>query len=557
MEQRWPVILLPAPRASDRWATTQHCRVQVSPAGHEHARQQFAHAQIGALNLLNETKPFNGGAEWGLGTVTNGRLWTINLHYHAWIAKIVGAKGFGDDGERQAYAWRILEDWLRCCTYNAPGALALAWNSFAISTRLRWWGRFLLVPSSNEMPAALREALAVSAGQQARVLASHIEHDLCGNHLLRNAVGLAWAATLLDVSEKASWMRTAESITISEAADQILPDGGHVERSAMYHLHVLEDFAELALLLPTRSPAALAARDAVQRMAQIAQVLFEPDGTLAAFNDGGPSGAPAAAELLPLLDTVLGPMREIHMAHRATYHLESYGLIVHRGHPWSLRWDVGRVGPDWQPGHAHADTLTIDASVRGKPLLIDPGTHSYDRDARRVYDRSTRSHNTVRVAKLDSSECWDIFRVGRRAVPFGVRCDGAASGFDGVASHDGYRHLVGRPVHRRRVVVDAAHTDVLRIEDDIEGDGTFDLDGGWLLHPAWSSEKTADGWLITGPSKVRARISGPVGLKLGAEPAVWHPDYGVEINTTRLVWSADRCVLPSRIISEFVFETES
>ena len=99
------------------------------------------------------------------------------------------------------------------------------------------------------------------------------------------------------------------------------------------------------------------------------------------------------------------------------------GMVVRHGDPWTVFFDVGPVGPDYQPGHAHADTLALETSYRGSRLFVDPGTFAYDRDERRHYDRSTAAHNTVCIDGRDSSEVWHIFRVGRRAYPLDVRVD--------------------------------------------------------------------------------------------------------------------------------------
>jgi len=54
--------------------------------------------------------------------------------------------------------------------------------------------------------------------------------------------------------------------------------------------------------------------------------------------------------------------------------------------------------------HGHADCLSIDVCVGGRPFLIDPGLYTYNgHPAWRDYFRKTRAHNTVEVDGRDQS----------------------------------------------------------------------------------------------------------------------------------------------------------
>jgi uncharacterized heparinase superfamily protein len=77
--------------------------------------------------------------------------------------------------------------------------------------------------------------------------------------------------------------------------------------------------------------------------------------------------------------------------------------------------DSGEIGPSYIPGHAHSDTFSFVLNYEEKPLIVDPGISTYNIGYRRQRERSTSSHNTVRYGKVDQSEVWGGFRVGRRA----------------------------------------------------------------------------------------------------------------------------------------------
>ncbi len=67
--------------------------------------------------------------------------------------------------------------------------------------------------------------------------------------------------------------------------------------------------------------------------------------------------------------------------------LKSSGYIrVERG-PLVAILDVGPVGPDYLPGHAHADTLSFELSVGRQRVLVNSGTSTYEPGAERNRQR--------------------------------------------------------------------------------------------------------------------------------------------------------------------------
>jgi hypothetical protein len=463
--------------------------------------------------------------DWRLGAVATDRLRTITLHYHAWAYPLAERAG---DAFRQHLA-----DWMRRCALEAPGARELAWNAYAIATRLTWWVRSYRLLGSDRWRGwgTFHDDFLASLWQQAAYLRDHLEWDLRANHLLRDAVGLAWAGRFFAEDRAREWLEAATRLAVSQADEQVLPDGGHFERSPMYHLHVMEDFLSLALLV--EDPKARGRlRDSWAAMAEFLAWLRHPDGDLVLFNDGGLPGAPTVEHMLGLgsrlgVETDAAPRR-------GGRHFPDTGLVAWHGEPWAVFFDVGPAGPDYQPGHAHADTLTVECSYRGRRLFVDPGTYAYDLDDRRRYDRSTAAHNTVCVDGQDSSEAWHIFRVGRRAYPRDVRVEFTGGGVRAAAAHTGYDHLPGRPRHRRRLEVGGGR---LTLTDRVEGRGRHRVEGGWLLGPEWAASPAGGGWVLTdGPRTVRVSVQGSEGLKLYEERRPYHPGYGRELETTRLGW---------------------
>jgi hypothetical protein len=206
-----------------------------------------------------------------------------------------------------------------------------------------------------------------------------------------------------------------------------------------------------------------AARDAAARMMRWLARAPETD---AALNDHFPGMAPTTEALsayaercgiVPTGGPTAGGARDsaepgAHAAAPPTYPSATRG-------PFTVVFDVGNIGPDHVPGHAHADTLQVLLWYAGTPVLVDTGTSSYDDAEVRRYERGSAAHNTVHIGE-DSSEMWGSFRVGRRARPLILHqaTDGADI-WRLSASHTGYTHL--GVLHERAVELTPARVMVV------------------------------------------------------------------------------------------------
>ena len=490
------------------------------------------------LELLNESRPFDADSpDWRLGERTSDRLWTVTLHYHAWAYALAEtAATTSGETARQAASLvrRGLADWIRACAIERPGTAALAWNSYAVATRIGWWIRAYRLARSEIFAghAALEGEFLRSLWQQAAYLNAHLEWDLRANHLIRDLVGLALAGRFFRHPRASTWLRRASALAVEQAAEQVLADGGDYERSPKYHLDVMGDLLQLALLTedePTRA----VLRRTWTSMAEWIAWMRHPDGATAHFNDGAAVPAARIAHQVRSGER-LGVGFDL-APRRGGRHLASSGFVVWHGDEWSVFLDVGPLGPDEQTGHGHADTLSIECSLRGRRLVVDPGTFGYDADERRRYDRSTRAHNTVCIDGRDSSELWHVFRAGRRARPRDVSVSFRADGFLAGAFHDGYDHLPGRPRHRRTLRLQ--DPGIFSIEDEVSGAGSHELEGGLLIEPAWEVRTDGAGWIAELDGlRVAIGVAGDDRPELFAEQRQYHPDYGSERRATRIGW---------------------
>lgn len=186
--------------------------------------------------------------------------------------------------------------------------------------------------------------------------------------------------------------------------------------------------------------------------------------------------------------------------------------------------DLARIGPDYLPGHAHADTLSFELSLRGRRVVVNSGTSVYGLGPERLRQRGTAAHSTVVIDGQNSSEVWSGFRVGRRAYPLGVQVarDGAVQRAEG--AHDGYRHLPGAPRHFRAWRLSDSG---LVLTDRVEGGRAHRVEARFHLAPGLCAVIHPDGAI-----RVMKEQGQPVltlttdGAIPEVEPSSWHPQFG-------------------------------
>ena len=504
--------------------------------------EQYA---AGRVVVLGCSTPFRGGDDWWRPAVPGlGRLFQFHLHYHDWLIPLAILAGAGDTVALE-HVVRWLGDWLVSCAPTSPRALRNAWHPYVIATRLVAWGRILAVApavaAAND--GRLGQALATSVARQARRLRARLERDLRGNHLLRDATGLAWAAHLLDDRFATATAQHAATLAHAELREQVLADGGHVERSPAYHVQAMHDVLDLALILRDAGVADQA-RTVLDRMDHWLSAVLHPDGDVPLLNDSTLQGAEAVAVLRANVARCLE--RTPPAAARGLVHLAESGLVVYRDIGTMTVVDVGPVGPDWQPGHAHADTLTLELSVGEVRCLVDPGTYGYDADAHRSYDRATCTHNCATLDGRDSSEVWSVFRVGARARPVDVCTSVQPPQVS--AGHDG---LSPATVHR--TVSWSGHA--CEVIDVLGTPTAATASGGWLVAPGWqivAGEVGAWELVHAGGTRVCLSLSASHTLNTSVVDAPWHPRMGVAQPARRLCWwigldRESRCTVTTRV----------
>jgi len=507
------------------------------------------------FRLLNQVGEVRNAADWN--DPQREKLWLYHLHYFDDL-NAIGA------GERAAWHRALIARWI---AENPVGA-GNGWEPYPLSLRIVNWVKWAW--AGNELLVAAEESLSF----QARFLRRRLEWHILGNHLLANAKALLFAGLFFGGAEAEEWLASGLSILWREVREQILSDGGHFERSPMYHAQVLEDLLDVVNALNAfpdtvgdggssqASPTLRAqCRDAASRMLGWLELMTHHDGGIVLFNDAalGEAAAPAAlvdyARRLEIdpggEDTLVGPFD--HGASPAFRNLPESGellnakaRVAHLRDTGYLRVDWGGatafldaapIGPDYLPGHAHADALTFELSLGRQRVIVDSGISRYGEGPERLRQRGTAAHNTVQIDGADSSEVWGSFRVARRAYPQDLKIDESAAYPVISCAHDGYRRLPGKPVHRREW---RFRKDGLEIRDTI--DGVFQKAVGRIhFHPevrlvpsSGNNEKGAasvafDAGDILLPDGRRIAWQIAKGGRARIVDTTWHPMFSVSI----------------------------
>lgn len=402
---------------------------------------------------------------------------------------------------------------------------AEAWQPYPLSRRIvnlckwhlaggSWWPEML-----------------ASVASQADLLCRCVEYDIRGNHLIANGAALTLSGTVLEGTLANRCASLGLRILTGAVRRQILPDGGHYERSPMYHAVVLEDLLDVINVLGGAATADAAPFvPVIQRMLRWLDDLTLPDGRIALFNDATFDGCRSTAALSDYAHrlgvALLPPPAD------AIRVLRDSGYARLASGRWTLLADVGPVGPDEQAGHAHADTLSFELALGARRVIVDPGTSSYEEGPGRALERGTRLHNTVCVDGADSSEVWGQFRTARRARTAILSATSEAGGLELAARHDGYARRRPRTLHTRRWSVRPARID---IGDLLDGSGERGLELGLLLAPETSVSRDSDGLFRVNVGADELRIRMPPGLSAQIEPATWSPAFGRREPTSRIV----------------------
>lgn len=467
----------------------------------------------GNFQFLNE---FGDIERIGWNGPERSKLWRYNQHYFEDLI----AQGAV---ERRDWHEALMLSWLSA----NPSGRGDGWAPYPIAARMVNWIKWHL--AGNELPTEAIQSLAV----QARWLSARLERHLGGNHLFTNAKGLVFAGLFFEGTEACYWREKGFSLLSREFREQVLPDGGHFELSPMYHAITVVDLLDLVNLIDTfggpkseREGQLLSEwRKRLPSMLGWLEAMTHPDGEISFFND-------SAFGIAPRLIEISGYAQRLRIETQPPLEpitwLKDSGYMRLSSGPSIVLADVGAVGPDYLPGHAHADTLSFELSLHGQRVIVNSGTSDYV-GPERPRQRGTPAHSTVTIDGCNSSEVWSSFRVGRRARVRRVQVGPKGGTLVAEGEHDGYRHLRGSPVHRRTWQLKESS---LLVRDRLEGAGRHNIEAWFHLAPGLcAGPDTEKRIVVQRDDGSRVFTFSIEGGDVEVEPSSWHPEFGRTILT--------------------------
>ncbi len=391
------------------------------------------------FTFLNIEHHFKENIDWNY--FEYGKLWTYNLTYFDFLQQVNLNKNDG---------LALIHDFIEQIESIKDGL-----EPFPIALRGINWIKFLT------QKKIVTHQINNSLFFQYQVLMDNLEYHLLGNHLLENGFSLLFGAYYFQ-NEK--FYKKAKEILVTELNEQILDDGAHFELSPMYHQIMLFRLLDCINLLNKNhwkddGLLELFRIKAKLMLSWLDTITFR-NGNIPLFNDCANKIAPTTNQLNSYASTLNIQVEN------GNYHLSDSGYRKFVKEKYECIVDIGNIGPDYIPGHAHSDTFNFELYVDSKPLIVDSGSSTYEVNSKRIKERSTAAHNTVEVDGLDQSEVWGGFRVANRAKIISIK---EKQNFLS-ATHDGYKKRLG-VLHQRQFIYS---DDCIYIIDSIQSQKDHD-----------------------------------------------------------------------------------
>ena len=344
------------------------------------------------------------------------------------------------------------------------------------------------------------------------------------------------ALVLPEVDKTADWQVAGNAVVFRSMDAQLYDDGSHVEQSPGYTDNLIGDLVEFRQLETFNGADwpdvyQLGGGKTIQpklRLTNAVDSLWQtlsPNGQRPAIGDTyrkSSYGSFLKAELVQgetrwpdasaeprdvwlfgptTIDPYVNQPDPTSLGNRGTtYSLADSGNYILRSSNSSsarqINFDAGPKGGT----HGHFDLLSFELSGYGKPLISDAGLYKYDDSASRNFAISTKAHNTIGVADLNTG--WLEGAGNPSILTSGIQS--VAGGYMISASHQGYQAIDGAPVVGRSLWFDGDATMV--IVDFAEATVGRNFETGFLIPGTNTGRDLANGVIYSKNSSGNVRI---------------------------------------------------
>jgi uncharacterized heparinase superfamily protein len=446
---------------------TKHMIIQKPVLKHQHDIEK------GSFKFLNMKYDFNRNIDWNHPSLT--KLWLYHLHYFDYI--LPKEKDIHKDEYESSK--NLILNWI---ISNQVGS-GNGWEPYPLSLRIiNWIFYYNYFYEEILSDDRFQSKFLNSLYQQSAYLSNFLEKHILANHLFKNAKALFIAGLFF---QQYRWQTIGGNLLIREINEQILDDGGHFEQSPMYHMITLEDILDLINFFPKQNIQIcnLTQEYLIKRAGNMLDWLYkinQPDGEIPLIGDSAHKSSLTAQQLRKYYIDVC----------RTSYKMPKYldveeladtGFYIFRSSDQYLVIDGGKLGPEYQPGHAHCDLLSFEYSYNSKRFIVDTGLGEYLNTETRIKARSIESHNTMVVNGQEQAEIWQAFRMGRRVRPGAVKIYKDGTNWDFLAEYDNDLNESQKYTHKRKVTF--VDQKFFMVDDVVLGDNIENIHSNIHLHP--------------------------------------------------------------------------
>lgn len=285
------------------------------------------------------------------------------------------------------------------------------------------------------------------------------------------------------------------------STQQILPDGGHIDRNPAAQMEALRHLIDIRAILNMMSVVVPEELDlAIERAAPALRFFCHGDGRLALFNGSTESDEALINETLTKSKARGKPLASATNAGFERIKANETLVIADGGGARSM----GRG--------AHAGALSFEMSVGKQRIIVNCGSYAGGNINWRLAQRATAAHSTLVVEDRNAFEIHKDGSITKKNIEVtGQRLEEEGNTWLEM-QHNGYRANYGL-VHKRRIYINASGTDI-RGEDRLGGSGDHKFSIRFHLHPSVKASLVQDGAsvLLRLPDRSGWRMRCPGGI---------------------------------------------